>query len=161
MAHRASRAIIVAGRVATAATGTGLVLLTGNRSSTCNLAKSVAHPQASFMAALATRFHQNGWREQPQNLPEEWAVVAQTRCLKDHFVGPLVAAQAETRRKVRLQVLDLPDIRHNSLVDLLLILYPLRIRLLLLCWLTLFEELLLALAVLLLPSPVLVLANPV
>jgi hypothetical protein len=102
------------------------------------------------MAALSTEI-----------LPEERAVVAQARCLEDHFVGPLIAAQAETRRKVCLEILDLPDIRHNSLVDLLLILYPLGVRLLLLCWLAILEELLLALAILLLPSPVLVLADPV
>lgn len=98
---------------------------------------------------------------------------------EDHLVRTLVASQAEAGSKICLQILHLSDVRHQRLVDLLLVLYPLRVCLFLLrlvsiylsasthlrmtylCSLSTLEELLLALTLLLLPCPVFVLADSV
>jgi hypothetical protein len=79
--------------------------------------------------------------------------------LKDHLVRPLVASQTEARTQIALQIRCPLDIRHERLVHLLLVLYPLRIRLLLRgCAFAVLEEVVFALAVLLLARPVLVFA---
>lgn len=72
---------------------------------------------------------------------------------------PLVAPQAKARTQVRLQIRRLLDISHERLVHLL-VLYPLRIRVLLLRRrLAVLEEVVLAFALYLLARPVLVLAH--
>ena len=76
-------------------------------------------------------------------------------------MGLLVASQAEGSTQVGLQIRDLADVGHDGLVDLLLVLDTLGIRLLLLLRLALLEELLLALALLLLTCPVLILAHAI
>lgn len=81
--------------------------------------------------------------------------------LEDHLVGSLVAPQAEVGRKIGLQILLLLDIHHNRLIHLLLIFYPRRIRLLLLCSLALSKESLLPLPILFLPRPIFILAHAV
>jgi hypothetical protein len=77
-------------------------------------------------------------------------------------VGLLVAPQAEASAQVRLEVGDLLDVGHERLVDLLLVLDPLGISVLLLGGgLAVLEEVVLALALLLLARPVGVLADAV
>ena len=72
---------------------------------------------------------------------------------------PITAPQSEASTQVRLQIRSSLDISHKRLVHLLLVFYPLRIRLLLCRCLAVLEEVVLALAVLLLARPVLVLAD--
>lgn len=80
--------------------------------------------------------------------------------LEDHLVWLLVAPQAEACTQIRLEIGHLLDVRHERLVHLLLVLYPLRFRVFLLgCCFALLEEVVLALAVLLLACPVFVLAD--
>jgi len=72
---------------------------------------------------------------------------------------PIAAPQSEASTQVRLQIRSPLNISHKRLVHLLLVFYPLRIRLLLCGCLAVLEEVVLALAVLLLARPVLVLAD--
>jgi len=81
--------------------------------------------------------------------------------LKVHLVRPLVTPQAEARSKVSLQIRSLSDISQNHLVHFLLVLDPLRVYLFLLRRLAILEKVILALTLLLLTSPVLVLADTI
>jgi hypothetical protein len=76
-------------------------------------------------------------------------------------MGPVLALKAESRAQICLQILDLPDICNKCLVNFLLVFYPQGIRLLLLCSLPIFEEVLLALSILFLPRPVFVFAHAI
>lgn len=80
------------------------------------------------------------------------------RHLEDHLVGLLVAPQAEAGAEVRLKVGSPLDVGHERLVHLLLVFYPLGVGLLLCGCLAVLEEVVFALAVLLLACPVLVFA---
>jgi len=86
-------------------------------------------------------------------------VVKHSQHLKDHLVRPLVASQTEASAEVRLQLGCPLDVRHERLVHLLLVFYPLGVRLLLCGCLAVLEELIFALAFLLLAGPVLILAD--
>lgn len=80
--------------------------------------------------------------------------------LENHLVRPLIAPQAEARAQVRFKIWDLLNSCHDGLVHLLLVLYSLGVGILLLrCGLAIFEEVILALALLLLTRPVFILAH--
>lgn len=100
-----------------------------------------------------------------RNCTELTAIVMSAHCsihigrLKDHFVWPLVAPQAEARSQIALEFRNLLDVCHERLVHLLLVVYPLGVCLLLLWGLAVLEEALFSLF--LLARPVLVLADAV